>query len=285
MNFLAHQYTTRNLAYTTIAGYKSALASPLELTYGIKLDDTPLYLLMRGVFNTTPPKPAPMALWHLDHLMAYLSSDVFDPEDDGVSLYLITRKVLCLTLLATGRRIDEVAHLSRHVSWENGGSLLRLHWLPNYVPKHYNKDFRPPMPAMECMFSDSPLETRLCPVKSMQTFLAITHPAAGSPSSLPLWTSNTVELSKMFISTANRARRIADDLDVVRMGPHQMRKFAASYSTLVMRSSNLPEKLLLDRMGCKTMSVLKRTYINKVPRLSFKVVVPVGTFSPEIHNE
>ena len=89
----------------------------------------------------------------------------------------------------------------------------------------------------------------------------------------------------MFISTANRARRMADDLAVVRMGPHQMRKFAASYSTLVMRSSNLPEKLLLDRMGCKTMSVLKRTYINKVPRLSFKVVVPVGTFSPEIHNE
>ena len=159
MNFLAHQYTSRNLAYTTIAGYKSALASPLELTYNIKLDDTPLYLLMRGVFNSTPPKPAPMALWSLDHLLAYLSSDIFEPENDGVSLYLLTRKVLCLTLLATGRRIDEVAHLSQHVTWENGGSLVRLHWLPNYVPKHYNKDFRPPMPAMECMSSDSSSET------------------------------------------------------------------------------------------------------------------------------
>ena len=285
MNFLAHEHSSRNLAYRTIAAYKCALAIPLELKFNIKLDDTPVNLLMRGVFNDAPPHPAPMPLWSLNHLLAYLSSDMFEPDDDGVSHFLITRKVLCLTLLATGRRIDEVAHLSQHVTWENGGSLMKLHWLPNYVPKHYNKDFKPPMPAMECLAGNSVFDARLCPVKALQSYLAIIRPVTGSAKNQPLWSYNTVDLSKMFVSTVRRARRMAGDTADIPMGPHQMRKFAASYSALIMRSINLPQKILLDRMGCKTMSVLNRTYINKVPRLNFKAVVPVGTFSPVVHNE
>ena len=221
-----------------------------------------------------------MALCSFNHLLAYLSSDIFEPEDDEVSLYLITRKALCLTLLATGRHIDEVSHLSQLITWEDNGSLIRLHWLPNYMPKHYNKDFQPPMPAMECMSSDSPSDARLCPVMALQSYLAIVHPATGSTISHPLWSAKTVELSNMFKDTARRARRLAGDTDAFPVGPHQMRKFTASYSALMMLSSNLPEKKLLDRMGCKNMSVLNRTYINKVPRLTFRAVVPVGTFFP-----
>ena len=81
-----------------------------------------------------------MAEWSLNHLLSYLSTDQFEPLADK-SLDTITRKVLCLTLLATGRRIDEIAHLSQHVTWEDEGSLARLHWLPDYRPKHYNKGF------------------------------------------------------------------------------------------------------------------------------------------------
>lgn len=53
-----------------------------------------------------------------------------------------------------------------------------------------------------------PWGTRLCPVKNVQSFLAITRPVTGSSSSHPFWTSNTVELSKLFIYPAKRARRI-----------------------------------------------------------------------------
>ena len=285
MNFLAHQYTSRKLAYRTIATYKCALAVPLELTFNIKLDDTPVNLLMKGVFNNTPPRPAPMALWSLNHLLAYLASDIFEPEDDGFSLHLLKWKVLCLLMLATGRRIDEVAHLSQYVSWEDGGSIVKLHWLPNYKPKHYNKDFQPPMPAMECLAWNSPSEARLCPVKALQSFLAVVHPVEGSTRTHSLWSLDTVALSKIFVRAANKARRSAGDVSDLPVHPHQMRKFAASYSALMIRSSNLPEQKLLDRMGCKTMSVLNRTYINKVPRLTFKAVVPMGTFSPDVHNE
>ena len=284
MNFLAHQYTSRKLAYRTIAAYKCALAVPLELAFNIKLDDTPFNLLMRGVFNNTPPRPAPMALWSLNHLLAYLASDFFEPEDDGFSLHLLKKKVLCLLMLATGRRIDEVAHLSQYVSWEDGGTIVRLHWLPNYKPKHYNKDFQPPMPAMERLTWTSPSEARLCPVKALQSFLAVVHPVEGSTRTQSIWSSDKAELSKLFVSTANTARRSAGDVSDLKVHPHQMRKFAASYSALMMRSTNLPEQKLLDRMGCKTMSVLNRTYINKVPRLTFKAVVPLGTFSPDVHN-
>ena len=55
----------------------SVLSVPLEM------EDTPLYLLMRGLFNATPSKPAPMDLWSLNHLLTYLSSDTFEPENEG----------------------------------------------------------------------------------------------------------------------------------------------------------------------------------------------------------
>ena len=284
MNFLAHQHSTRKLAYRTIATYKSALAVPLEMTFKINLDDTPLHLLMRGVFNSTPPRPAPMAAWSLNHLLAFLASDVFEPRD-GMPISIISQKLLCLVLLATGRRIGEVAHLSQHVSWEDNGSRACFHWLPNYVPKHYTIDFRPHMPTMGELPWNDLSEARLCPIRSLQAYLAVLQPNPRLARTRPLWNLSTAELTRLFISTTNQARSSAGDVAETSVGPHMMRKFAASYSSLMMRAENIGEKMLLDRMGFKSMTVVKRTYINKVPRLTFKSVLPVGTFSPSLHNE
>ena len=59
-----------------------------------------------------------------------------------------------------------------------------------------------------------------------------------------------------------------------------MRKLAASYSAKMIGSSTAGERKLMDRMGCASMNVLKRTYINNVPNLSHTVVLPAGTFIP-----
>ena len=283
MNFLADQLLVEGLKYRTVAGYKSALSLPLLKVFKLKLDDDFFEFFMRGAFNLDPPKSAPMPLWSLEHLLSYLSSDIYEPLTSK-GLRTITQKTLCLVMLATGRRIDEIGHLSRAHSWEEGGESVVLHWLQDYRPKHFNKDFQPGFPVLERLVSEDTEELRLCPVRAFQAYLAASRTTSRMADRTPLWTQNTTQLTKMFISTATMARHFAGDMTDVPMGPHQMRKFAASYSSMMLTTPTVTVQKMLTRMGCKTMNVLKRTYIRQVPNVSVKTVLPVGTFVPALHN-
>ena len=282
INFLSHLLLSEDKAYRTILNYKCALQSPLQLNFNVDLKSPAVEFFLKGVFATAPPKSAPMASWSLDHLLSYLASEVFEPLHSK-SLLEITKKTLCLVLLATGRRIDEVQHLSRLISWDESGELVTLHWLDRYVPKHYTKDFQPHLPVMERLSSDVLTDVRLCPVRALQTYLSKFTCSPRLLHKSPLWSQSTAELSSMLISTVNLARRFAGDMSAVPVGPHQMRKFAASYSAKMVVTSGLNVELLMERMGSCSMSVLNRTYIRKVPCLSLKAVVPVGTFDPALH--
>ena len=96
----------------------------------------------------------------------------------------------------------------------------------------------------------------------------------------PLWSYSIQGLTKMLQTTVLQARQRAGDMAFVPMGPHQVRKLAASYSALMVGSSSEGELKLMERMGCSSMSVLRRVYIKEVPSLNFKCVLPVGTFIP-----
>ena len=69
-------------------------------------------------------------------------------------------------------------------------------------------------------------------------------------------------------------------MDNVPICPHQVRKLSASYSALKLGSSKEVEKKLMDRMGCSSMSILKKNYISHVPDLLYTCVLPIGTFYP-----
>ena len=98
-----------------------------------------------------------------------------------------------------------------------------------------------------------------------------------SPSGVGFWPFSRSALSNLVSSVFSEARVFAGWSDVVPVGPHHLRKFAASYSrAFLIRSPGL-EKLLARRMGCKNLSVLKRVYIREVPPLEFSCVFPLGT--------
>ena len=63
-------------------------------------------------------------------------------------------------------------------------------------------------------------------------------------------------------------------MDNISIGPHHMRKLAASYSAIMMGESRSSERILMDRVGFKSMTVLEKNYISNVPELKFKYVVP-----------
>ena len=279
MNFLSYHFLTLGKKYRTVAAYKCAIAHPLLTNFGIQLKDDSLDLFMRGVFNLDSPKPAPMPVWSLNTLLGFLASDQFEPLCTK-SIHLVTQKTLCLMLLASGRRIDEIAHLSKKHEFRQGGELVALYWLPHYVPKHYDRSFKPKQPSLERMASDDSQDICLCPVRALNTYLSM---VAGGPRfsiSSPLWSHDTKGLTNLFKTTVFQARHSAGIMAIVPMGPHQMRKLAASYSAKMINSSTISEKKLMERMGCSSMNVLKRTYINNVPNLNCKCVLPIGTFIP-----
>ena len=282
MNFLAYQHVVKGLKFRTITTYKSALAQPLFEQFNLRLDNASLDFFMKGVFNLDPPKPAPMAEWSLDSLLSFLVSEHFEPLH-SMSLSVVSRKFLCLLLLATGRRIDEIGNLAQRYDFAVGGKSVTVHYVPDYKPKHFNKDFQPDLPSFEGLDSDQCEDLQLCPIRAFRIYLGKIQSNPRGSISRPLWTHSSKNLTNMFISTVVQAKHFAGDLSVNPVGPHQMRKFAASYSAKMVLSSVEGERKVMERMGCKTMSVLKRHYINNIPYIRFKAVFPAGTFIPDVH--
>ena len=96
----------------------------------------------------------------------------------------------------------------------------------------------------------------------------------------PLWRRDKVELTKLFKSVIADSATFADVTLEDSVGPHDMRKFAASYSALLLEANPALERRFIDRMGCASMTILKRHYIKEVPPLEFKCVLPLGTYFP-----
>ena len=93
-----------------------------------------------------------------------------------------------------------------------------------------------------------------------------------------LWTLRQSQLSKVFIDLVTEALMASGShRNNISIGPHQGRKFAASLSKFYLKCSD--EELALW-MGCKTIKVLQKHYINEVPRVRFRCVVPMGIVSP-----
>ena len=282
MNFLSHHFVDLNRKYRTIAAYKCALAHPLFVNFGINFKDVRLDMYMRGVFNSNPPcASAPMPIWSLNDLLSYLASEHFEPLSSK-SLYTVAQKTLCLILLASGRRIGEIAHLSKKHTHRRDGEVVTFHWLPQFLPKHCDSSFQPKMPSIERLASDNIQDLWLCPVRSLNTYLSMIGGGPRYSVNSPLWSYDIKGLTKMLQTTVLQSRQRVGAMELVPMGPHQVRKLAASYSAQMLGSSSASELKLMERMGCSSMSVLRRVYIKDVPCLNFKCVLPVGTFIPTV---
>ena len=91
------------------------------------------------------------------------------------------------------------------------------------------------------------------------------------------WTLSLDSLRRVLISLVTASRRFSECATSVAIGPHHLRKFAASYSKTFLVRSVKHEQLLVKQMGCSSISVLKKVYINQVPPLRFTCVLPLGT--------
>ena len=147
-NFLTFQATVCKLQYGTVSGYRSALRLPLYWGCGLEVSNVVSDQFLRGLFNLFPPRrAAPMPIWSLNILLSFLQSGRFEPLD-SVPAELLLQKTLCLLLLASGRRISEIAHLSRLFRLDQSGTSLTLDWVDGFRPKHDASGFRPGSPSI-----------------------------------------------------------------------------------------------------------------------------------------
>ena len=289
-NFLAHHIFNMKRKYRTIAKYRCALRLPLLVSLDIDINTVLSALFMRGVFNTIPPvRQAPMPAWSLNSLLSFLNSNYFEPLEK-VDLFHLSLKTLCLILLATGRRIGEIAHLSRDSFSLARESKIHLQWVPGFTAKYESARFTPTFPSISPIESNSPTILSLCPVRAYKVYIKRISESPGMQSNNFLWDhgkdKNKVSiplLSRKFIKLVEYSRIEMGIFDTINIGPHHTRKLAASYGARMCKNLE-EEETLREKMGFSALKILRKVYINFVPPLDFICVLPMGVFYPGISN-
>ena len=290
-NFLTFHRRVHRRLYRTLTKYRAAIKLPILLHSKIQLDSEFNHLFMRGLCREVPPQRVPMPLWSLDFLLAYLCSDRFEPLEYA-DLTSVTCKALALLVIATGRRISCIAHLTR-VSAPGTRNNLILFWPPSYRPKNFMQlennrarlgPFSATSPSIRQLDPEFPSHP-LCPVRAYRQLLART--SGPGFSNTYLWDHgpdkervSVRRLTATFCNLITSSQEYAHVPGASSIGPHQGRKYAASYGFLCCNSLE-DEKILMQAMGCSSLVVMRQTYINPVPPLSLPCVVPGGVYIPD----
>ena len=235
-------------------------------------------------------RSAPMPIWSLDHLLAYLCSGRLEPLAQADFLSIVF-KAIALLVIATGRRISCLANLTRISAPGNRDNLL-LFWPPSYRPKNYvhlerNRAKLGPFalisPSIRQLDPRVPSHP-LCPVRAYRCLLERT--SGSNFSSKFLWDHgrhkervNVPRLSRFFTKVIVCSQEFAQIPRAASIGPHQGRKLAASYGFMCCNSLR-DEQILMQALGCSSLQVMRRVYINPVPPLSHACVVPGGVYIP-----
>ena len=283
--FIKHQQDVFNRDYRTLAAYKSSLRLPLLYAANLETNCTMMDQFMRGIFNTNPPKKAKeMPLWSLNGLLTFLDTAQFEPLET-VDYEFLVQKTLTLLLLSSGRRIGEITALSDSSIFNREDSRLYLEWLPKFKPKHNSPTFRPPCPSISRLEDPTGVQLNLCPVRAYNIFIDRStnwhsdveniqdlqpfwvKPNSPSPSSVP-------ELTRSFISLVKAYRNSVNLPITISIGPHQTRKFGASYSIQL----NHKKADIVKVMGSSSFTILKKNYVTEVPPLTVSCALPGGSF-------
>ena len=284
-DFLSFHAVTFRRAYRTLSGYRSALRHPLLFAFRIDVNCVASDLFLRGVFNYVPPVRARvMPLWSLDVLLGFLLGPPFEPLESAPFLRVL-QKALCLILLASGRRIGDICFLSRSSRPLPSGLGLSLSWVSGYLPKHHTPLFPATTPSIRRMASGVQRDRLLCPVRAYDILVSrsldLIEDVPLSQRHHRLWVNprsllpaSKGSLSRWFFNLVVASRHHLGVFCPVSVGPHQMRKLAASYSSLLGQD----EDTVLRVMGFSSRSVFRKNYVAWVPPLTVPCMLPGGPF-------
>ena len=277
-NFLAQEAVVRGRAYHTVATYKCALSLPLQICCGLDLEGVCTRKFMMGVWNLRPPQPRPMPAWDLSTLLGFVRCDLFEDLRE-VSFSFLTQKVLVLLLVASGRRISEIANLSRVTSVRDSRTFV--HWLPDFRAKWCSgfSGFTPQSPSFSEMDSQDVFHLRNCPVRALKIYLERRCSVVNRDNDDCFWTLSQTSLSAAFRSVVKASLVHVGASRDVAIYPHQTKKLAVSYCWKYFDEVRV-RKELPAATGNSSIRVLKGSYLGAVPDITLPAVVPLGTIRP-----
>lgn len=134
--------------------------------------------LMKGIFNSNPPKPRYTTTWKVETVTTLLQS--WGPNRD-LDLKTLTRKLTMLLALTSAGRTSDLCLLStRLIGKQSGGWKFRLEGL--------RKTSGPSKPCPSLFFPEFRQARDLCPVKCLEVYLERTAGHRGALTPLLLTT-------------------------------------------------------------------------------------------------
>ena len=195
-------------------------------------------------------------------------------------------KTLVLILLASGRRISEIANLSNKSFSVPDNDSIFIQWLPGFSAKSHSQKFSPEPPSIEALNSPNPNDNLLCPVRAFRIYLERISKVPKMSNIIHLWDHgknkgrvNIQKLSRIFIKVVEYSRIHSGIFENTSVGPHQSRKWAASYGSKLCNNESDEIKMRV-KMGFSSLNILRKVYIHDVPPLTIACVFPGGTYLP-----
>ena len=244
-SFFLYLFEDKELAVSTIKGYRSMLSNTLKFKGGESIGSNPfLSELMRSFKLERPVSRSLTPKWDLSCVLWSLTKTPYEPLS-GASIKFLTMKTVFLLAFATARRRSELHAFSveegclRFNKSDGSVSLLcqpgflAKNQLPHILPEPINV----PSLANSCGRDDT--DRVLCPVRSLKFYLKRVEASRGSRKRLflPL-------IGNKDISAASVSRWISDvikfayqdlsdtDLSFLRIRPHELRALSSSWAFL-----------------------------------------------------
>ena len=149
------------------------------------------------------------------------------------------------------------------------------------MAKHASANFSPEDPSIGRLDRHN-RNNVLCPVRAWKAYRARRAVILTIGDSLCFWPYSQCTLERLLKDLIRESRNFVGKTTEIQSSSHQFRKFAASYSKKFLALSSDHCDVLRRRMGCASMRILNKVYIDEVPSLSLACAVPLGTVLPDV---
>ena len=183
-NFLADLAAQQNLSSPTVKVFHAAIVSTIKQrggrVRGTSSRPRLIQDVLKGISSSYAASPRRVPLWDLFLVLDSLRSAPFEPLNEASRFYL-TLKTVFLVTLASGRRssgVNGLSGLPQDVCRDRDGSFL-LHFLPEFRAKNQADSDPSPVvriPPLSSILADDYDDVRLCPVRALRRYLAVTSP-------------------------------------------------------------------------------------------------------------
>ncbi|CAC5386372.1 unnamed protein product [Mytilus coruscus] len=217
-DFLAYLFHF-GLQYRTIAGYRSMLSAVLPPVQNFPVGQHPnIVRIIKGVFNSRPPKVKILPEWNLELLLQALEKKPFEPMQE-VDLKHITLKTVFLVAITTFRRCSDLQSLRTDDKHGLAKQDRQKHFEKKlFVPSFPEKTLIDPKRALSVYLDKTKnFRKKLSESERIKLFLGINEPHK------PV---STATISSWIV----QAIRIAYDDDNMKVNAHSTRAIAPSWA-------------------------------------------------------